>query len=162
MHPPSMDPEKLKAVIAGYSQGTYVCHNFCVVVLVKSCSSHLFIVTVGKAFVAGTILVFGGATAVLLYTVNKLQLHSVSHATGSRLNNIKVNILIPTFKKIKISCVRFANRKNIGCWLLRITIFIYRSSQAINSNVFVRSAPVSYKVSDNHVNKAFKETHNRF
>ena len=146
MHPPPMDPEKLKAVIAGYSQGTYVCHNFCVVVLVKSCSSHLFIVTVGKAFVAGTILVFGGATAVLLYTVNKLQLHSVSHATGSRLNNIKVNIL-PTFKKIKISCVRFANRNNIGCWLLRITIFICRSlqiSSAINSNVFVRSAPVSY------------------
>ncbi|CAM0913471.1 unnamed protein product [Alopecurus aequalis] len=52
MHPPPMDPEKLKAVIVGYSQ-------------------------VGKAFVAGTILVFGGATTVLLYTVNKLQLHSV-------------------------------------------------------------------------------------
>ncbi|XP_047075754.1 uncharacterized protein LOC124685444 [Lolium rigidum] len=52
MHPPPMDPEKLKAVIAGYSQ-------------------------VGKAFLAGTILVFGGATAVLLYTANKLQLHSI-------------------------------------------------------------------------------------
>lgn len=51
-HPPPMDPEKLKSVIAGYSQ-------------------------VGKAFVAGTILVFGGATAVLLYTAHKLQLHSV-------------------------------------------------------------------------------------
>ncbi|VAI84715.1 unnamed protein product [Triticum turgidum subsp. durum] len=52
MHPPPMDPEKLKAVIDGYSQ-------------------------VGKAFLAGTVLVFGGATAVLLYTANKLQLHSV-------------------------------------------------------------------------------------
>ncbi|KAL6606949.1 hypothetical protein ACP70R_042602 [Stipagrostis hirtigluma subsp. patula] len=51
-HPPPVDPEKLKAVIAGYSQ-------------------------VGKAFVAATILVFGGATAVLLYTADKLQLHSV-------------------------------------------------------------------------------------
>lgn len=47
-----MDPEKLKAVIAGYSQ-------------------------IGKAFVAATILVLGGATAVLLYTADKLQLHSV-------------------------------------------------------------------------------------
>ncbi|XP_062233186.1 uncharacterized protein LOC133930543 isoform X1 [Phragmites australis] len=51
-NPPPMDPEKLKAVIAGYSQ-------------------------IGKAFVAATILVFGGATAVLLYTADKLQLHSV-------------------------------------------------------------------------------------
>ncbi|TVT99277.1 hypothetical protein EJB05_45477 [Eragrostis curvula] len=50
--PPPMDPEKLKAVIAGYSQ-------------------------IGKAFVAATILVFGGATAALLYTADKLQLHSV-------------------------------------------------------------------------------------
>jgi hypothetical protein len=47
-----MDPEKLKAVIAGYSQ-------------------------IGKAFIAATILVFGGSTAVLLYTADKLQLHSV-------------------------------------------------------------------------------------
>ncbi|XP_037468788.1 uncharacterized protein LOC119340989 isoform X2 [Triticum dicoccoides] len=54
MHPPPMDPEKLKAVIARYSQ-------------------------VGKALlrIAGTILVIGEATAELLYTVNKLQLHSV-------------------------------------------------------------------------------------
>ncbi|XP_052158231.1 uncharacterized protein LOC127775952 isoform X1 [Oryza glaberrima] len=51
-HPPPMDPEKLKAVIAGYSQ-------------------------IGKAFIAATILVFGGSTAVLLYTADKLQLHSV-------------------------------------------------------------------------------------
>uniref|UniRef100_A0A0E0L9U9 Uncharacterized protein n=1 Tax=Oryza punctata TaxID=4537 RepID=A0A0E0L9U9_ORYPU len=50
-HPPPMDPEKLKAVIAGYSQ-------------------------IGKAFIAATILVFGGSTAVLLYTADKLQLHS--------------------------------------------------------------------------------------
>ncbi|KAL6861322.1 hypothetical protein ACP4OV_017022 [Aristida adscensionis] len=50
--PPPMDPEKLKAVIAGYSQ-------------------------IGKAFAAATILVFGGATAVLFYTADKLQLHSV-------------------------------------------------------------------------------------
>jgi hypothetical protein len=48
-----------------------------------------FYYTVGKAFVAGTMLVFGGATAVLLYMANKLQLHSVSHAPGSRLNNIQ-------------------------------------------------------------------------
>jgi len=47
-----MDPEKLKAVLAGYSQ-------------------------IGKAFLAATILVFGGGTTVLLYTANKLQLHSV-------------------------------------------------------------------------------------
>ncbi|KAM3188765.1 hypothetical protein ACQJBY_067619 [Aegilops geniculata] len=54
MHPPPMDPEKLKAVIARYSQ-------------------------VGKALlrIAGTILVIGEATAELLYTANKLQLHSV-------------------------------------------------------------------------------------
>ncbi|XP_047075764.1 uncharacterized protein LOC124685456 [Lolium rigidum] len=52
MHPPPMDPEKLKAVMAGYA--------------------HL-----GTAFVAATILVFGGGTAVLLYTAKKLQLHSV-------------------------------------------------------------------------------------
>ncbi|VAI84720.1 unnamed protein product [Triticum turgidum subsp. durum] len=54
MHPPPMDPEKLKAVIARYSQ-------------------------VGKALlrIAGTILVIGEATTELLYTVNKLQLHSV-------------------------------------------------------------------------------------
>ncbi|CAN6201941.1 unnamed protein product [Urochloa humidicola] len=51
-NPPPMDPEKLKAVIAGYSQ-------------------------IGKAFLAATVLVFGGATAVLFYTVDKLQLHSV-------------------------------------------------------------------------------------
>lgn len=51
-HPPPMDPEKLKAVIAGYSQ-------------------------IGKAFIAATILVFGGSTAVVLYTADKLQLHSV-------------------------------------------------------------------------------------
>ncbi|KAJ1258808.1 hypothetical protein BS78_10G103100 [Paspalum vaginatum] len=51
-NPPPMDPEKLKAVIAGYSQ-------------------------IGKAFLAATILVFGGATAVLLYTADRLQLHSV-------------------------------------------------------------------------------------
>lgn len=47
-----MDPEKLKAVIAGYSQ-------------------------IGKAFLAATILVLGGATAALFYTADKLQLHSV-------------------------------------------------------------------------------------
>ncbi|XP_066369685.1 uncharacterized protein [Miscanthus floridulus] len=52
--PPPMDPEKLKAVIAGYSQ-------------------------IGKAFIAATFLVFGGATAVMLYTADKLQLHSISH-----------------------------------------------------------------------------------
>ncbi|KAK3128844.1 hypothetical protein QOZ80_6BG0467090 [Eleusine coracana subsp. coracana] len=52
MNPPPMDPEKLKSVIAGYTQ-------------------------IGKAFVAATILVFGGATAVLLYTADRLQLHSV-------------------------------------------------------------------------------------
>ncbi|KAF7094685.1 hypothetical protein CFC21_096977 [Triticum aestivum] len=54
MHPPPMDPEKLKAVIARYSQ-------------------------FGKALlrIAGTILVIGEATAELLYTANKLQLHSV-------------------------------------------------------------------------------------
>ncbi|OEL35546.1 hypothetical protein BAE44_0003435 [Dichanthelium oligosanthes] len=51
-NPPPMDPEKLKAVIAGYSQ-------------------------IGKAFLAATILVFGGATAVLFYTADKLQLHSL-------------------------------------------------------------------------------------
>ncbi|KAG8076214.1 hypothetical protein GUJ93_ZPchr0006g40970 [Zizania palustris] len=51
-NPPPMDPEKLKAVIAGYSQ-------------------------VGKAFAAATILVFGGATAVVLYTADKLQFNSV-------------------------------------------------------------------------------------
>lgn len=51
-HPPPVDPEKLKAVIAGYSQ-------------------------IGKAFVAANILLFGGATAVILYTADKLQLHSV-------------------------------------------------------------------------------------
>ncbi|XP_062227575.1 uncharacterized protein LOC133925841 [Phragmites australis] len=51
-HPPPVDPEKLKAVIAGHSQ-------------------------IGKAFIAATILVFGGATAVLWYTADKLQLHSV-------------------------------------------------------------------------------------
>ncbi|RCV21054.1 hypothetical protein SETIT_4G106700v2 [Setaria italica] len=50
--PPPMDPEKLKAVIAGYSQ-------------------------IGKAFLAATILVLGGATAALFYTADKLQLHSV-------------------------------------------------------------------------------------
>ncbi|XP_066316312.1 uncharacterized protein [Miscanthus floridulus] len=31
---------------------------------------------VGKAFIAATFLVFGGATAVMLYTADKLQLHS--------------------------------------------------------------------------------------
>jgi hypothetical protein len=39
---------------------------------------HFFIVTVGKAFITATFMVFGGATAVLLYTADKLQLHSVS------------------------------------------------------------------------------------
>ncbi|XP_044959669.1 uncharacterized protein LOC123410794 isoform X2 [Hordeum vulgare subsp. vulgare] len=54
MHPPPMDPEKLKAIIARYSQ-------------------------VGKALlsIAGTVLVIGEATAELLCTANKLQLHSV-------------------------------------------------------------------------------------
>nr|CAB3467645.1 unnamed protein product [Digitaria exilis] len=47
-NPPPMDPEKLKAIV-----------------------------TVGKAFLAATILVFGGGTAVLFYTANKLQLNSV-------------------------------------------------------------------------------------
>ncbi|KAL5661419.1 hypothetical protein ACJX0J_028544, partial [Zea mays] len=50
--PPPLDPENLKAVIAGYSQ-------------------------IGKAFITATFMVFGGATAVLLYTADKLQLHSV-------------------------------------------------------------------------------------
>lgn len=98
MHPPPMDPEKLKAVIAGYSQGMKFTRNFCVVVLFKICCSHLFIDAVGKAFLAGTILVFGGATAVMMYTANKLELHSVSHGTCSRLNYTRVNI-VPTFKK---------------------------------------------------------------
>lgn len=76
--PPPMDPEKLKAVIAGYSQSIFSC-------LKKLSSSVLedlfsfWIVTVGKAFIAATMLVFGGATAVMLYTADKLQLHSVSH-----------------------------------------------------------------------------------
>ncbi|CAD6223458.1 unnamed protein product [Miscanthus lutarioriparius] len=34
-------------------------------------------IRVGKAFIAATFLVFGGATAVMLYTADKLQLHSV-------------------------------------------------------------------------------------
>uniref|UniRef100_A0A0D9WNS6 Uncharacterized protein n=1 Tax=Leersia perrieri TaxID=77586 RepID=A0A0D9WNS6_9ORYZ len=51
-HPPPMDPEKLKAAVAGHSQ-------------------------IGKAFVAATVLVFGGATAGILYIADKLQLHSV-------------------------------------------------------------------------------------
>lgn len=73
-NPPPMDPEKLKAVIAGYSQ-------------------------IGKAFLAATILVFGGATAVLLYTANKLQLHSADDvktkgkdAVQPRANMIKEQV----------------------------------------------------------------------
>ncbi|WOL20222.1 hypothetical protein Cni_G29026 [Canna indica] len=50
-YPPPVDPEKLKAVLAGYSQ-------------------------IGKAFAAATLLVFGGATTLFVYAANKLQLHS--------------------------------------------------------------------------------------
>ncbi|KAG1327044.1 hypothetical protein COCNU_01G009780 [Cocos nucifera] len=48
---PPMDSEKLKAVVAGYSQ-------------------------IGKAFAVATMMVFGGATVVFLLTAHKLQLHS--------------------------------------------------------------------------------------
>jgi hypothetical protein len=72
---------------------------------------HLFIDAVGKAFLAGTILVFGGATAVLLYTADKLQLHSVSHAIGSSLNNIESKCTSYLQEKGKIICIRFVNRK---------------------------------------------------
>jgi len=73
-NPPPMDPEKLKAVIAGYSQ-------------------------IGKAFLAATILVFGGGTAVLFYTANKLQLHSVSHGS-MELEHVQVKCR--TFNKKKV------------------------------------------------------------
>ena len=42
-----------------------------------------WIVTVGKAFLAATILVFGGGTAVLLYTANKLVAFSKSWKNGT-------------------------------------------------------------------------------
>ncbi|XP_073010695.1 uncharacterized protein [Typha latifolia] len=48
---PPVDSEKLKYVIAGYSQ-------------------------IGKAFVAATTIVFGGAAVLFLYTAHKLQLHN--------------------------------------------------------------------------------------
>jgi hypothetical protein len=97
-NPPPMDPEKLKAVIAGYSQSTFAWTNF-----ELWCSWDLsfsfWIVTVGKAFLAATILVFGGATAVLFYTANKLQLHSVSHGS-MELEHIQVKCR--TFNKKKV------------------------------------------------------------
>jgi len=69
-----MDPKKLKTVLAGYSQ-------------------------IGKAFLAATILVFGGGTTVLLYTANKLQLHSVSHG---RMELEYVQVKCRTYNKKKV------------------------------------------------------------
>ncbi|KAJ3694914.1 hypothetical protein LUZ60_000291 [Juncus effusus] len=50
-HPAPVDSEKLKAVIRGYSQ-------------------------IVKAFAVATLVVFGGATVLFIYTANKLELHS--------------------------------------------------------------------------------------
>jgi len=77
--PPPMDPEKLKAVIAGYSQSIFSCLKKLSSSVLEDLLFLFWIVTVGKAFIAATFLVFGGATAVMLYTADKLQLHSVSH-----------------------------------------------------------------------------------
>ncbi|KAH0461276.1 hypothetical protein IEQ34_008851 [Dendrobium chrysotoxum] len=49
---PPINPEKLKAFARGYSQ-------------------------IGKAFAVATVIVFGGATALLVYTARKLQIESV-------------------------------------------------------------------------------------
>jgi len=77
--PAPMDPEKLKAVIAGYSQSIFSCLKKLSSSVLEDLLFLFWIVTVGKAFIAATFLVFGGATAVMLYTADKLQLHSVSH-----------------------------------------------------------------------------------
>ncbi|KAH0455989.1 hypothetical protein IEQ34_013896 [Dendrobium chrysotoxum] len=50
---PPINPEKLKAFARGYSQ-------------------------IGKAFAVATVIVFGGATALLVYAARKLQIESVS------------------------------------------------------------------------------------
>ncbi|KAJ1696091.1 hypothetical protein LUZ63_004603 [Rhynchospora breviuscula] len=52
-HPAPPDPDKLKALMRGYSQ-------------------------ISKAFAAATLLVFGGVTALSLYTAHKLDLHSAN------------------------------------------------------------------------------------
>lgn len=57
------------------------------------------IVAVGKAFLGATILVFGGATAALFYTADKLQLHSVSHE-DMELEHIQIKLR--TFNKKKV------------------------------------------------------------
>ncbi|CAD6337082.1 unnamed protein product [Miscanthus lutarioriparius] len=75
--PPPMDPEKLKAVIAGYSQSIFSCLKKLSSSVLEDLLFLFWIVTVGTAFIAATFLVFGGATAVMLYTADKLQLHSV-------------------------------------------------------------------------------------
>ncbi|KAJ3700643.1 hypothetical protein LUZ61_004348 [Rhynchospora tenuis] len=52
-YPAPPDPEKLKALMRGYSQ-------------------------IAKAFAAATLVVFGGVTALSVYTANKLELHSAN------------------------------------------------------------------------------------
>ncbi|KAK8918255.1 hypothetical protein KSP39_PZI021113 [Platanthera zijinensis] len=52
-HPP-ISPEKLKALTTGYSQ-------------------------IGKAFAVATMIVFGGATALVVYTAHRLQIENTDH-----------------------------------------------------------------------------------
>ncbi|PNT76133.1 hypothetical protein BRADI_1g44640v3 [Brachypodium distachyon] len=93
-HPPPMDPEKLKSVIAGYSQ-------------------------VGKAFVAGTILVFGGATAVLLYTAHKLQLHSVDDVRTKGKDTVQphADMIKEQIAPLRKWVTLFLNLSCISCYL---------------------------------------------
>jgi hypothetical protein len=61
--PPPLDPEKLKVVIAGYSQSMFSClKNLSSSVLKIFMSSFFFYFYSWKAFVTATFMVFGGAT----------------------------------------------------------------------------------------------------